>query len=77
MRLPSKLRSFSESSFADLVPILSRIESADEGISVIQLHNLVASDIGGTSRFIEALTIAFAAGAITLDEETEVLRRAE
>ena len=74
MLLPSKLVPFSESTLAKLVPVLLQIP--ESGILVTDLYLRCIPEIGEPESVVDALTIAFAAGAVRFDETKEMIYRA-
>lgn len=74
MLLPSKLVAFHESTLAYLVPVLSHIP--EKGIRVVDLYLQCNLAIMNPESFIDALTIAFAAGAVRFDGNKEMIYRA-
>ena len=74
MLLPSKLVSFGESTLANLAPVLSCVP--EEGIQVSDLYLRCNCDVKDTESFIDALTVAFAAGVVRFEESEEMIYHA-
>ena len=74
MRLPNKLYTYEESTLSNFPIILRAI--GEDGISVADLSQRIAGEVGGVLELIEELALLLSIQEITIDEKSEVILRA-